>query len=101
MKVKERAKNSVEFPCNLGDVIFDINHDSIIDFTVIGFRCGRMVDDKEDNTLYQSTMWYVECKRPDSSFFASIPVSAFGTTVFLDREQAEQVWKDKRENKSL
>lgn len=81
-----------QLPCNVGDVIYDINHSSIIELTVIGFRFGRMSN--ESDNMFQRDEWCVECEGNGGVIHASIPFSKFGKIVFLTREQAEQALKD-------
>lgn len=78
-----------KFPCKKGDVIYDINHGSIIELTVIGFRFGRMSND-DDDELFQSEEWRVECEANDGVIAASVPLSELGKNVFLTMQQAEQ-----------
>lgn len=87
----------VKLPCKVGDVVYDINHGSVIVLTVIGFRFGRMSNDDE-NDEFISDEWYAECEWEDGIIYAGIPFSKFGKIVFLTREQAEQALKDMEEN---
>lgn len=84
----------VKLPCKVGDVVYDINHGSKIELTVIGFRSGRMSNDDEDDELFQDEEWRVECEANDGGMAASVPLSELGKTVFLTEKDAKQSLKE-------
>lgn len=84
----------VKLPCKIGDVVYDINHGSKIELTVIGFRFGRMSNDDEDDELFQDDEWRVECEANDGGMAASVPFSELWKKVFLTEKDAEQALKD-------
>ena len=99
---KEMGELTVNLPCNKGDVVYDINHDCIIELTVIGFRFGRMSNENEDDKFYfPRNEWCVQCESNNGIIHVSVPISKFGKTFFLTKEDAEQALKHKGERNVL
>ncbi|KJJ73117.1 hypothetical protein [Clostridium sp. FS41] len=82
-------KRTLELPVEIGTVVYDADFPRYPQ-RVIGYRIGRMMgedeedfeEDRETDELY---MEYEGC-----GMSGSYPVSEFGISIFMTREEAEQ-----------
>ncbi|MBS6396693.1 MAG: hypothetical protein KH452_06030 [Clostridiales bacterium] len=81
------------FPFRIGDSLYDIDHNKIEVYEVMGFRYGRILGEDEDEYLEYyaepdgKPRINVECITSYGS--CSMPISNFGNTFFLTREEAQ------------
>lgn len=87
-------------PCEIGDSIWEIDDSEIYEYTVTGFRLGRMINESIEDMgagyERQCREWRIEMESVDSN--ASIYYSQIGKTLFFSCEAAERKLAEKENN---
>jgi len=79
--------NAVEFPCVVGDTVYDITWNGRIRTCKILMICQKM-----------DGAWKIQISPVCSTMFYAVVVDAIGKTVFLTREEAEQALRESKDN---
>ena len=81
-------------PCKVGKIVWDNDFGRPCSYIVTGFDIGKTLDDEENHR--EMFMYY---ENHNGSVQCNCPITQFGKTVFLTREEAEQALRKEDDGK--
>lgn len=94
-----KAEKLIELPCKIGDKVFEVDSESIIPYTVVGYRVGVCVNtddfddddafDDDDNDSTEANPLYIQLDTK-CGLTMEAPVKNIGKNIFLTYENADR-----------
>lgn len=88
----------IVLPCNVGDTVYEvIELPNNKQHRIQGVVCAIHIADGLPNSCNHKRSSYMLVECPNTKYVKSYPLSKFGKTIFLTKEEAEQELKEREE----